>query len=1341
MLKVASISKSLPSFQGYRPAKNERGRNVLEFNFPFDSNNFDCYLEIFDISEDGRQFSLLDNFSTDDGKLPLKNGKNEVDLSGDYFIDKDTPFAYHYKLVLKNDPNNVRYYVDAGDVIDNTYKGSHEIYNYVSPNGSKINRGGAMKLVITDNYNAGWQYRKGLFDTNPDYIKKNDAILERAKKSNKHFSNKIGGTLAGIEKSLENGDFDGYSSIISLPLFTDDSLSPHGYWNKNCMQMSQSLGSINNYASLQRKMFARGLNWVSDGAFVNEGLEGVHFANVLKWGEKSPYFNWFEASGLKNGPFELGVFGKNQQYISHKVVNSPYAYEQKEDGGIKISKNHKYDPSKPTYVQIFDKRLVTEKQKNDTENLIKAYDISNTDNPFEITTHDDTVINYHFEIDPEVYNKNVKNLNEYNRANGKNVRLDNIEGTRFVNKYENFELEDKIESNFTTWDANTDIAKLRYIYSHSDTEEGKNLSAKDRAYRDEIIKQNNAQVQDYVITSGMFWTQKTKDILTTYIAQNLKNINPSNPKQVYDNILKLVDNKILPQRLKPELSESVVKNVISGKYDAGRIFSDDSFEEQLKKEIMNFPLDAVELGDNIIGVLASPFMTKRAINEDQIGLTRYDMYKIGNPQVTEDYARAYNKTISMYNNEMMSFADDIVSRVQKLLPQDLKDNKYSNYVLPLIAPEIAKFALVKSIKPDAKVYVNAQNGEIAYDYDELKQTSLQGLGINGASPEDEALSLISKIRKGILSISDEDRKLIASAIAKSLEGTSIEGFALADMIIDRTQSGLDWRIDATKDIASMDAMRNRQDSFEDAYNNIVSFWKRFNQSIYKVNPNAYTVAEITDEFDQSHVVKDMLNQTGMTSIANYSYFFNGIIMMLGKMFEYDAGKVEDRYEELEEKIHKTLTYDRNYLTSSNLPSLEYSYTFIGNHDKPRALHGFGLDMGMFFANLNDEGKKSGLKATLNQTRPQELTDYYNYLERAYRLVEDRSIGEVSFDDVINYDYSKVSPKAVAMGELVRTSLIEELNSLSANNENFANNHSKIFEAVSKSVADLVKGEFLNENFNADAFGVNSFDVAIDAVMTQAKRVYEVPIDKDSIKVLKDRAFERMTKASISKLKCAMKYLVALPGKPTLYAGDDLVSTGYDEKTKNIYLKNRNYIHNEWLEEKPFVKETYDELNSIMALRSRPELDALNNGSIHALPVQNSSDGNHRLSAIFRENSDGKMAISLFNTAGITHDSMQEYVPQDVYLKEIVLSKYENNVGQGITSGLTEGTEFVNAKYPKDIMKVYYDNGRYVLRHEDGSDIKVDDSTMILYHVPKNSKISFTGYKPLVGDVVRAYAIH
>ena len=40
-----------------------------------------------------------------------------------------------------------------------------------------------------------------------------------------------------------------------------------------------------------------------------------------------------------------------------------------------------------------------------------------------------------------------------------------------------------------------------------------------------------------------------------------------------------------------------------------------------------------------------------------------------------------------------------------------------------------------------------------------------------------------------------------------------------------------------------------------------------------------------------------------------------------------------------------------FIRSGGLDALRYSYTFIGNHDKPRALHCAAMDMEMFYTDL------------------------------------------------------------------------------------------------------------------------------------------------------------------------------------------------------------------------------------------------------------------------------------------------------------------------------------------------------------------------------------------------------
>ena len=125
-----------------------------------------------------------------------------------------------------------------------------------------------------------------------------------------------------------------------------------------------------------------------------------------------------------------------------------------------------------------------------------------TDNVYDLHTHNDSVFPYAFEIDPKAYNDNIKRLNEYNAAKSDNiVDIDSPLAARILSKFKNFEVEGKFESGFETWDANPDIAKLNYVFSHADTNSLKNIEKpEDKKKEMSKILRANAQVQDYAVT-------------------------------------------------------------------------------------------------------------------------------------------------------------------------------------------------------------------------------------------------------------------------------------------------------------------------------------------------------------------------------------------------------------------------------------------------------------------------------------------------------------------------------------------------------------------------------------------------------------------------------------------------------------------------------------------------------------------------------------------------------------------------------------------------------------------------------------------------------------------------
>ena len=470
----------------------------------------------------------------------------------------------------------------------------------------------------------------------------------------------------------------------------------------------------------------------------------------------------------------------------------------------------------------------------------------------------------------------------------------------------------------------------------------------------------------------------------------------------------------------------------------------------------------------------------------------------------------------------------------------------------------------------------------------------------------------------------------------------------------------------------------------------------------------------------------------MTSTANYSYFFTDIAKMFTKCFE-DGSSWEDSNYLQRLLFEKMVGGNDPYFKSGSLDSLMYSYTFIGNHDKPRALHCAALDMGMFYTDLNYK------------------ENYENRL-KAYKMINNNFFDYVNPNDVNNYDFSAVSPKAIAMGYALRKAFIDVLNDYKSNPENnFPDEKfNAAFKAISQSVSDLSRGKYMGKNFDADAFGIKPFDVSIHMALEQARALYGFRLPPEFGNNFEKDAFEKALDPAISKLLGMMKYLVALPGMPTLFDGDDVGATGYDSKTKNMYLQGRQRVHDEWVEVgnkkyKDFIAKHKKEFDEIMSLRKNPKCNALNNGAPFMLPLQDAKDAyndsnNFKVPVIFRQSTDGRMAISVLNPSGLHSDYEKYYSPQKLTMDSIKLNfetqkdsnGNEHTVfcdgadGVGIP-GLKNGTKFVNAKDENDVYYVNELDGKYFLKHGSGDGrITVDDTTLILYHVPENKPLTFTG---------------
>ena len=1367
MVNINNIYTKQISFGGIKKLQDNYGFKKHKFYFQYDTDKYNGAVELFTVKRNAK----TGNYEIDDKKpvcefgLDSNGNSPEIDLDDLSKLNNDCAFAYRYVFTDKNDEKNKKYAFDPGVVIggniisnyrdtypDSDINRTDNKYNLILPNTATVNKSGPMQLIMPDEYFPGVEVKEGKINVN-------QALRNTALSSVRTHINKLGGGFLGIVHKLDDLEKEGYSRIVGMPL-TKDTVSSHLYWTQNAYQLAPQLGSfeivggnkmpreaMKDYRIFQQELFKHGIDWVSDAALVNEGLQGIHFSNLLRHGvEDSPYKYWFKNDEYKT----LGVMPLVGDDTRLKLVNSPLTVREDGDGKKQIVKNPDYDSKAPTFVQLYDARLVSKEQENDDTRVIYTYDKNNSNvrevddtksssvipNPdsLDIKKHDDMVYPYHFAVDPDVL---VENINRAQKELGKNFDITKMDSIKEILKFPSFAIDTKNNTaGFELWDGNVDIAKLNFYIGNQDQEKINTLPEEDRAREMAKMQRSVYNVQDYAVTSGKYWTELTRDLQMAYCAKQLEGVK-ANPEDVEKTIKSLVKAHKLPKAAADVMTGELVQNVINGEYMFPKLNSVDmrskinpdgenndySVPDFILRNAMDFPVEAIPAGNDVSGVLGSPIISKKANTEEEIGVSRYDLMKAGDKTVPDEYKSAYSAMNDLYLQTITPKIKYIIDEagLSGRVTEGQQVSDLGKYILSEITPELTQYLFVKGMKPDADIKFDEQG---YFDYSNVKtdDINLNALGITRYGTPDsitEAKELVKVIKKGINSISQDDLNNIAAAVGKRYKNANLLSYQLADVIIDRTESGMGWRIDAAKDIASLDAVRQGYDSFDTAWDSVIKFWGKYRENVTSVNPHAYTAAEITDlntffkegavgRFnDESDATRKFLLETGITTIANYDYLYS----LLPEMFTLHHvetgngnGKAENgENAELREKFDKAWCQNPGFMFQGPIDSVVKSYTFLGNHDKPRVMHFLALDMGVFHGKFGGDSK---IVETVLQKTPNTI------------------------------DWESVKGPAIAMGLRID----QAIDSINLDKDTK--------DALKKSVAEIAGGKFKGKPIEPEFFGVRPFEIAIANVFEQAdfkKRINMTQEQKDKVQA---QLLQSILEPAFDRFYTMYKSMVTLPGNITDFAGDKLGASGFETPSKNVYQQNRNPIRWEWLEDESgnhkFIKEFYDKVNDIIALRSRPELSALNDGVPVTLPQYGNYDShnqddrkqfNKNFQAIMRYNDKGSVVITLYNSSGSNTPNTeklkrakQSTLSWDGYgIKSyIALTNVNADSKQALKAGLKPGTRFYNAREDAENPAAYYEvtvgkDGDYKLegRTKDGKpcDIVVEDkdyNALVLY---------------------------
>lgn len=1304
-----SINVGNVAFSGHKKKLDKTGYELQQFYYIYDPEKYNCDVEVYNVMRDDKGNINVLNPDEPQGVIPMDGFNAEADMSEFPELDSNIGFAYRFKLTDK-DTNEVSYAFDNGSVIGIfDTKRTDNKYNVVLNNRAIINKNGPMQLIMPDEYYPGIENVEG----QPTL---NEGLRAKALAAVRTHANKLGGNFYGIIARLPELEKEGVKRIVGTP-YTKDTISSHLYWTENAYQVAPALGTEEDFKTMQEELFKHDINWIADAALVNEGFGGIHMSEFLRKGQDSTSKSMFRAEEKVS----LGIIPDKCDYTRMKIVNAPFKIN---DDGEYSSVNDDYNPMKPTYIQFYDDRLASDEQKA-SKDIINTYDNKNTDNVYDITKHDDAVYPYPIEVSPVELERNVKRMAQ---DKGR-INLADVDTIKQIADFSNFNVVTKsAAAGLEVWDGNVDIAKLNFYRCDKDDVRFSKLYPEDRQEAIEDFDRGALAVRDYALNSGKYWTKLTADTLMSYVSNSIGGY-ASSADEYMSILSKLVDAGQLPKSVLENIDVEIIENVIDDNYHLYSLDDADmradmnpegygndyNVNDYILRKSMDCPLETLPFATNLLGVITSPYIAKKANTEDELGVSRYDVSKAGNPNLPAKYSKVYNQAEELYKNQIVPVISDIISGIEGVKDEDGMVTDYGKYVITEIAPELTKYLLVRALNPNADIKISS-NGKIDFSSVDESEMTIQSLGIpfNGKSAEEEAQIVVDLLKQGMNSIPKAELNQLQENMKRRFMNRGLNDFKIAELIIDKTEAGQGWRIDAAKDIASIDAVRSDADSMTKAWNNVVDFWRRYNETVLKENPHAYTTAEITDLYDlfkdeaktiftsDADAERKFLEATGITAVANYNYFFS----LLPDMFSNYGFEVGDESWramkgenfELRDKLDTGWSgTNPGFLFQSPEDGVVNSYTFVGNHDKPRVAHCLALDMGLFNSDFSSAEHKSKAAKCLMKS-----------------------------EKSINFD--KVNPMAIAMGTRLNTAFSD----IVSDKETLQN--------INKAVSELASGQFKGKSFDATAFGTRPFEVAIRTVLDEVEYNGGTIENREDVEA---KVLESILAPAYDRFYSIYKLLMVLPGSPTDFAGDKVGASGYETKAKNYHQQNRNVIHWEWLSDNAdnkykFVKQFYDRMNAISNLRSKKELSALNDGATVTLPLGEEGAGSfdQKIQSILRYNDKGSVVLTLHDLSGASTPLEKKMQRKETNKPDEKTGKYNKimlchadaSAKQGLKHGLQVGTKFKNERAGDNSTyeialttskgeKYYYLKRRDAQGREIPVTIKPEDlNTLILYKV-------------------------
>ncbi|MCD7878403.1 MAG: hypothetical protein LUG16_00545, partial [Candidatus Gastranaerophilales bacterium] len=149
------------------------------------------------------------------------------------------------------------------------------------------------------------------------------------------------------------------------------------------------------------------------------------------------------------------------------------------------------------------------------------------------------------------------------------------------------------------------------------------------------------------------------------------------PKGYMSKIREMVEKGELPKSALQKIDEEIITNVLDDNYHSKKLDDLDmrseinpegyvnnyTFDNYILKHAMDLPLETLPVATNLLGILTSPYIEKKANTEDELGVSRYDLNKAGNPNLPDKYSKVYDRTEKLYEETITPIISEVLSGI------------------------------------------------------------------------------------------------------------------------------------------------------------------------------------------------------------------------------------------------------------------------------------------------------------------------------------------------------------------------------------------------------------------------------------------------------------------------------------------------------------------------------------------------------------------------------------------------------------------------------------------------------------------------------------------------------